>query len=71
MGEAARGPIGACDIWALGRAMWLNWLIPVQRSEADTSEMDTERKILEARAKAEMMEKRVFFSPDFVPLNDQ
>lgn len=28
MGEAARAPMGAWDIWALGRAMWLNWFIP-------------------------------------------
>lgn len=31
MGEAARAPIGVCDIWVLGRAMWLNWLIPVRK----------------------------------------
>lgn len=41
IGEAARAPIGAWDIWALGRAMWLNWLIPVQKSGPQCSAMDT------------------------------
>lgn len=30
MGDAARAPIGAWDIWALGRAMWLNWFSPAR-----------------------------------------
>lgn len=33
MGDAARAPIGACDICALGRAMWLNWFIPMEKGE--------------------------------------
>lgn len=41
MGEAARAPIGAWDIWAFGRAMWLNWFIPVQKSRLQCSAMDT------------------------------
>lgn len=42
MGEAARAPIGAWDIWALGRAMWLNWFIPGQESGAQRSAADTQ-----------------------------
>lgn len=41
MGEAARAPIGAWDIWAFGRAMWLNWFIPAQKSTSQCSAMDT------------------------------
>lgn len=44
MGEAARAPIGAWDIWVLGRAMWLNWLIPVQKSGPQCSAMDRQLK---------------------------
>lgn len=41
MGEAARAPIGAWDIWAVGRAIWLNWFIPGQKSGPQCSAMYT------------------------------
>lgn len=36
MGDAARAPIGAWDIWALGRAMWLNWFSPAREGGGET-----------------------------------
>lgn len=46
MGEAARAPIGAWDIWALGRAMWLNWFIPGQKSGPQRSAAHTHQHFL-------------------------
>lgn len=60
MGEAARGPIVAWDIWVLGRVMWLNWLIPVQRSKSDTLEIGTTNRNKEICPKAKLVERNVF-----------
>lgn len=48
MGEAARAPIGAWDIWAFGSAMWLNWFIPMDKNYVIFENVETLNTIINA-----------------------